>query len=170
MSMAVLHCLIWKRSVTKRSWIGVKVLSVINEFQLTVSPFVLTGFCLFLIFFLPLLCSVIQSILVTSTDAHGFATLCVRFFRVRLTYNKQYNIILTVFPFLSVTSGRRITWMLLSGEILIRTPLSVALLPPPSLIELCKAMATLASLANQQNIDDDDIYLGEWMKIKLTMD
>lgn len=49
--------------------------------------------------------------------------------------------------------------MLLSGEILIRTPLSVALLPPPSLIELCKAMATLASLANQQNIDDDDIYL-----------
>ncbi|XP_055320911.1 protein Fe65 homolog isoform X2 [Sitodiplosis mosellana] len=49
--------------------------------------------------------------------------------------------------------------MLLSGEILIRTPLSVALLPPPSLIELCKAMATLATLANQQNIDDDDIYL-----------
>lgn len=50
---------------------------------------------------------------------------------------------------------------MLSGEILIRSPLSVALLPPPSLIELCKAMATLATLANQQNIDDDDIYLGK---------
>lgn len=52
--------------------------------------------------------------------------------------------------------------MLLSGEILIRTPLSVAILPPPSLIELCKAMATLATLANQQNIDDDDIYMGKY--------
>ncbi|XP_031640659.1 protein Fe65 homolog isoform X2 [Contarinia nasturtii] len=50
--------------------------------------------------------------------------------------------------------------MLLSGEILIRSPLSVAVLPhSPSLIEFCKAMATLATLANQQNIDDDDIYL-----------
>lgn len=54
--------------------------------------------------------------------------------------------------------------MLLSGEILIRTPLSVAILPPPSLIELYKAMATLATLANQQNIDDDDIYLGMYGK------
>lgn len=59
--------------------------------------------------------------------------------------------------------------MLLSGEILVRTPLSVALLqplqplPPPSLIELYKAMATLATLANQQNIDDDDIYMGMYI-------
>ena len=49
---------------------------------------------------------------------------------------------------------------MLSGEILCRAPLSVALLPPPSLIEVCKAMATIATLINQQNIDDDDIYLG----------
>lgn len=49
---------------------------------------------------------------------------------------------------------------MLSGEILSRTPLSVAILPPPSLIQLCKAMAAIATLANQQNIDDDDIYLG----------
>ncbi|GAB0096416.1 amyloid beta A4 precursor protein-binding family B member 2-like [Sergentomyia squamirostris] len=48
---------------------------------------------------------------------------------------------------------------MLSGEILSSAPLSVALLPPPSLIKVCKAMATIASLANQQNIDDDDIYL-----------
>lgn len=48
---------------------------------------------------------------------------------------------------------------MLSGEILSRTPLSVAILPPPSLIQLCKAMAAIY-LANQQNIDDDDIYLG----------
>lgn len=48
---------------------------------------------------------------------------------------------------------------MLSGEILSRQPLSVAILPPPSLIQLCKAMATIATLANQQNIDDDDIYL-----------
>lgn len=50
---------------------------------------------------------------------------------------------------------------MLSGEILSRAPLSVALLPPPSLIEVCKAMATIATLVNQQNIDDDDIYLGK---------
>lgn len=50
---------------------------------------------------------------------------------------------------------------MLSGEILSRTPLSVAILPPPSLIQLCKAMAAIATLANQQNIDDDDIYLGK---------
>lgn len=56
---------------------------------------------------------------------------------------------------------------MLSGEILIRSPLSVALLPPPSLIELCKAMATLATLANQQNIDDDDIYLGTYIQFIL---
>lgn len=49
---------------------------------------------------------------------------------------------------------------MLSGEILSRTPLSVAILPPPSLIQLCRAMAAIATLANQQNIDDDDIYLG----------
>ncbi|XP_055694424.1 protein Fe65 homolog isoform X2 [Lutzomyia longipalpis] len=48
---------------------------------------------------------------------------------------------------------------MLSGEILSQAPLSVALLPPPSLIKVCKAMATIATLANQQNIDDDDIYL-----------
>lgn len=48
---------------------------------------------------------------------------------------------------------------MLSGEILGRSPLSVALLPPPSLIEVCRAMAAIATLANQQNIDDDDIYL-----------
>ncbi|XP_058054788.1 protein Fe65 homolog [Anopheles bellator] len=48
---------------------------------------------------------------------------------------------------------------MLSGDILIRQPLSVALLPPPSLIEFCKIMAALATLANQQNIDDDDIFL-----------
>ncbi|XP_040162808.1 protein Fe65 homolog isoform X2 [Anopheles arabiensis] len=48
---------------------------------------------------------------------------------------------------------------MLSGDILIRQPLSVALLPPPSLIEFCKIMAAIATLANQQNIDDDDIFL-----------
>lgn len=48
---------------------------------------------------------------------------------------------------------------MLSGDILIREPLSVALLPPPSLIEFCKIMAAIATLANQQNIDDDDIFL-----------
>ncbi len=26
-------------------------------------------------------------------------------------------------------------------------------------------MAALATLANQQNIDDDDIYLGNWLKL-----
>jgi hypothetical protein len=51
---------------------------------------------------------------------------------------------------------------MLSGEILRRSPLSVALLPPPSLIEFCRIMAAIATLANQQNIDDDDdIYLGK---------
>lgn len=54
---------------------------------------------------------------------------------------------------------------MLSGEILIRSPLSVAILPPPSLIELCRAMAAIATLANQQNIDDDDIYLGMFLQI-----
>ncbi|XP_058461363.1 protein Fe65 homolog isoform X2 [Malaya genurostris] len=48
---------------------------------------------------------------------------------------------------------------MLSGEILIRSPLSVVLLPPPSLIDLCRTMAAIATLANQQNIDDDDIFL-----------
>lgn len=52
---------------------------------------------------------------------------------------------------------------MLSGEILSRTPLSVAILPPPSLIQLCRAMAAIATLANQQNIDDDDIYLGNFI-------
>ena len=54
---------------------------------------------------------------------------------------------------------------MLSGEILIRQPLSVALLPPPSLIDFCRIMATIATLANQQNIDDDDIYLGKHINI-----
>jgi hypothetical protein len=50
---------------------------------------------------------------------------------------------------------------MLSGDILRRTPLSVAILPPPSLIEFCRIMAAIATLANQQSIDDDDdIYLG----------
>lgn len=48
---------------------------------------------------------------------------------------------------------------MLSGEILIRAPLSVALYPPPSLIEICRAMAAIATLASSQNIDDDDIFL-----------
>ncbi|XP_037913861.1 protein Fe65 homolog isoform X2 [Hermetia illucens] len=48
---------------------------------------------------------------------------------------------------------------MLSGEILIRAPLSVAILPPPSLIEICRAMAAIATLANSQSIDDDDIFL-----------
>lgn len=43
--------------------------------------------------------------------------------------------------------------------------MSVALLPPPSLIEVCKAMATIATLINQQNIDDDDIYLGNIIRV-----
>lgn len=50
---------------------------------------------------------------------------------------------------------------MLSGEILSRTPLSVALLPPPSLIRLCKIMATIASMADQSTTIDDDMYLGE---------
>lgn len=49
---------------------------------------------------------------------------------------------------------------MLSGEILVGSPLSVVLLPPPSLIEFCRTMAAIATLANQQNIDDDDIFLG----------
>lgn len=50
---------------------------------------------------------------------------------------------------------------MLSGEILSRPPLSVALVPPSNLIQLCRAMAAIASLAaNQPSIDDDDIYLG----------
>ncbi|XP_058829100.1 protein Fe65 homolog isoform X2 [Topomyia yanbarensis] len=48
---------------------------------------------------------------------------------------------------------------MLSGEILNRSPLSVVLLPPPSLIDFCRTMAAIATLANQQNIDDDDIFL-----------
>lgn len=52
---------------------------------------------------------------------------------------------------------------MLSGEILIRSPLSVAILPPQSIIELCRTMAAIATLANQQNIDDDDIYLGKFV-------
>uniref|UniRef100_A0A8D8BKZ1 Protein Fe65 homolog n=1 Tax=Culex pipiens TaxID=7175 RepID=A0A8D8BKZ1_CULPI len=48
---------------------------------------------------------------------------------------------------------------MLSGEILVGSPLSVVLLPPPSLIEFCRTMAAIATLANQQNIDDDDIFL-----------
>lgn len=56
---------------------------------------------------------------------------------------------------------------MLSGEILSRSPLSVALLPPPSLIEICRAMAAIVSLANQQNIDDDDIFLGKFSIIFL---
>nr|XP_029713760.1 protein Fe65 homolog isoform X4 [Aedes albopictus]XP_029713761.1 protein Fe65 homolog isoform X4 [Aedes albopictus]XP_029713762.1 protein Fe65 homolog isoform X4 [Aedes albopictus]XP_029713763.1 protein Fe65 homolog isoform X4 [Aedes albopictus] len=48
---------------------------------------------------------------------------------------------------------------MLSGDILVGSPLSVVLLPPPSLIEFCRTMAALATLANQQNIDDDDIFL-----------
>lgn len=51
---------------------------------------------------------------------------------------------------------------MLSGEILVRSPLSVVLLPPPSLIEFCRIMAAIATLANQQNIDDDDIFLGNF--------
>ena len=43
---------------------------------------------------------------------------------------------------------------MLSGEILNGTALSVALLPPPALLELCRTMTALAALANQQNIDD----------------
>lgn len=54
---------------------------------------------------------------------------------------------------------------MLSGDILIRSPLSVALLPPPSLVELCRTMAAIVTLSNQQNIDDDidDIYLGKYL-------
>lgn len=44
----------------------------------------------------------------------------------------------------------------------------MALLPPPSLIEVCKAMATIATLVNPQNIDDDDIYLGKGKHMKQT--
>lgn len=50
---------------------------------------------------------------------------------------------------------------MLSGEILNGTALSVAILPPPALLELCRTMTALAALANQQNIDDDDIFLGK---------
>lgn len=55
---------------------------------------------------------------------------------------------------------------MLSGEILSRAPLSVALLPPPS-VELLKAMAAIAALATQQNIDDDDIFLGKTKRKKI---
>ncbi|KAL5286020.1 APBB2 family protein [Megaselia abdita] len=48
---------------------------------------------------------------------------------------------------------------MLSGEILCRSPVSVAILPPPSLIEVCRAMAAIATLASSQNIEEDDIFL-----------
>lgn len=51
---------------------------------------------------------------------------------------------------------------MLSGEILCRSPVSVAILPPPSLIEVCRAMAAIATLASSQNIEEDDIFMGKF--------
>lgn len=68
------------------------------------------------------------------------------------------------FSFYLFQVRRGIVFWMLSGEILARSPLSVALLPPPSLLEVYKAMAAIATLANQQNIDDDDIFLGKYIE------
>lgn len=52
---------------------------------------------------------------------------------------------------------------MLSGEILNGSALSVAILPPPSYLELYQAMAAIVTLANQQNNEDDEIFLGKFL-------
>lgn len=51
---------------------------------------------------------------------------------------------------------------MLSGEILNGSALSVAVLPPPSYLEFYQAMAAIVTLANQQNNEDDESFLGNF--------